>query len=123
MRDFTFRAFPLVRHNLGEPTAYTDQAINEGMAQVLPGTQTEQMRTLRSLLFLLITSSIFFSSSSDFQIEIVEAPLDNREDLCTAKVGPDTIAVLWASAKSGWGMGEICPRKKSGGSRRSRCRS
>ena len=48
----------------------------------------------------------------DFQIEIVEAPLDNREDLCTAKVGPDTIAVLWASAKSGWGMGGICPRKK-----------
>jgi len=53
------------RHNLGESTAYTGQAINEGMAQVLPGTQTEQMRTLRSLLFLLITSSIFFSSSSD----------------------------------------------------------
>ena len=53
------------RHNLGEPTAYTGQAINEGMARVLPGTQTEQMRTLRSLLFLLITSSIFFSSSSD----------------------------------------------------------
>ena len=25
----------------GDPTAYTGQAINEGMAHVLPGTQTE----------------------------------------------------------------------------------
>ena len=40
--DFTFHALPLVRHNLGDPMAYTGQAINEGMAHVLPGTQTEQ---------------------------------------------------------------------------------